>query len=219
MPYIYTLAGDTYFRDGTIMRGLVMDFPDDVKVRDINDEYMFGPAFLVAPVTEYQARSREVYLPAGSVWYDFYTGKRYDGGVTIKAEAPLARMPLFVRAGAIVPTGPAIQYTNQKPDAPITLTVYTGADGKFSLYHDQGTTYDYEHGAYSRIPLSYDEASGTLSIGKREGSYPGMPAQRHFTIRWISGPSATAADFDAPATQGVDYSGAAISVQRNPQAQ
>jgi len=219
MPYIYTLAADTYWKDGTIMRGLVMDFPHDVKVRDINDEYMFGPAFMVAPVTEYRARNREVYLPAGSAWYDFYTGKRYDGGATIKAAAPLARMPLFVRAGAIVPTGPAIQYTNQKPDAPITLTVYTGADGSFSLYHDQGTTYDYEHGAYSRIPLSYDEASGTLTIGKREGSYPGMPAQRHFNIRWISGPTPTAVDFDAPAAQGVDYRGAAISVHRKPPAQ
>jgi len=218
MPYIYTLAADTYWKDGTIMRGLVMDFPNDVKVRDINDEYMFGPAFLVAPVTTYQARSREVYLPAGSAWYDFYTGKRYDGGVTIKADAPLARMPLFVRAGAIVPTGPAIQYTNEKPDAPITLTVYTGADGKFSLYHDQGTTYDYEHGAYARIPLSYDQASGTLHIGQREGSYPGMPAQRHFNIRWISGPTPTAVEFDAPATQGVDYRGAAISVHRKPPA-
>jgi alpha-D-xyloside xylohydrolase len=179
---------------------------------------MFGPAFLVAPVTEYEARSRDVYLPAGSNWYDFHTGKRYEGGNTIKADAPLERMPLFVRAGAIVPMGPAIQYTGEKPDAPITLVVYTGANGAFSLYHDQGTTYDYEHGAYSRIALSDDEASGTLSIGKREGSYPGMPATRRFNIRWISGPTPTATDFDAKVEQGVDYNGDAITVRKDKQA-
>ena len=219
LPYIYTLAANTYFHDGTIMRGLVMDFPDDAKVRDIDDEYMFGPAFLVAPVTEYGARSRDVYLPACSDWYDFYSGKRYVGGRTIRADAPLARMPLFVRAGAIVPVGPAIQYSNEKPDAPITLYVYTGANGHFSLYHDQGTTYDYEHGAYARIPLSYDEASGTLTIGRREGSYPGMPAQRRFDVRWISGPTPGATDFDAAPAQGVDYTGTAITVHKDKQVQ
>lgn len=218
MPYIYTLAADTYFKDGTIMRGLVMDFPGDAKVRDIDDEYLFGPAFLVAPVSVYEARSRDAYLPAGSAWYDFYTGQRYEGGATIKADAPLARMPLFVRAGAIVPVGPAIQYTGEKPDAPITLTVYTGADGSFSLYEDQGSTYDYEKGAFSRIPLHYDEASGTLEIGQREGSYPGMPAQRRFNIRWISGATPTAVDFDAPAAQSIEYTGAAMTVHKDQQA-
>jgi alpha-D-xyloside xylohydrolase len=215
LPYIYTLAADTWFKDGTIMRGLVMDFPNDPKVREIDDEYLFGPAFLVAPVTEYEARSRDVYLPAGSDWYDFYTGKRYPGGETIKADAPLERMPLFVRAGAIVPVGPAIQYTNEKPDAPITLFVYTGANGTFSLYKDQGTTYDYEHGAFARVPFSYDEASATLTIGKREGSYPGMPAQRTFNIRWIAGPTPTATDFEAKAAQSVHYDGSAITVHKD----
>jgi alpha-D-xyloside xylohydrolase len=215
MPYIYTLAADTYFRDGTIMRGLVMDFPNDPKVREINDEYLFGPSFLVAPVTEYEARSRDVYLPAGSSWYDFYTGKPYQGGQTIKADAPLDRMPLFVRAGAIVPVGPAIQYTNEKPDAPITLFVYTGANGTFSMYKDQGTTYDYEHGAFARVPMNYDEASGTLTIGKREGSYPGMPAERTFNIRWIAGPTPTATDFEAKPAQSVRYDGTAITVHKD----
>jgi alpha-D-xyloside xylohydrolase len=197
------------------MRGLVMDFPDDPKVRDIDDEYLFGPSFLVAPVTDYQARSRDVYLPAGSNWYDFYTGKPYQGGQTIKADAPLDRMPLFVRAGAIVPVGPAIQYTNEKPDAPITLFVYTGANGTFSMYKDQGTTYDYEHGAFARVPFSYDEASATLTIGKREGSYPGMPAERTFNIRWIAGPTPTATDFEAKPAQSVHYDGTAITVHKD----
>jgi alpha-D-xyloside xylohydrolase len=168
-------------------------------------------------VTAYEARSRDVYLPAGSDWYDFYSGQRYGGGRTIRADAPLARMPLFVRAGAIVPVGPAIQHTDEKPDAPITLYVYTGANGSFSMYHDQGTTYDYEHGAYARIPLSYDEASGTLTIGRREGSYPGMPAHRRFAIRWISGPTPGATDFDRLPAQAVEYTGAAITVHKDKQ--
>jgi len=215
LPYIYTLAADTWFKDGTIMRGLVMDFPNDPKVRDIDDEYLFGPSFLVAPVSTYHARRRDVYLPAGSNWYDFYTGKPYTGGQTISADAPLERMPLFVRAGAIVPVGPAVQYSDEKPDAPITLFVYTGADGTFSLYTDQGTTYGYEHGAYERIALGYDQASGTLSIGKREGSYPGMPAQRTFDIRWIDGPTPDATNFDARPAQRVSYDGNAITVRRD----
>ena len=214
MPYIYTLAANTWFKDGTIMRGLVMDFPNDLKVRDINDEYMFGPAFLVAPVTAYEARSREVYLPAGSDWYDFNTGKHYRGGQTIQAPAPLARMPLFVRAGAIVPTGPAIQYTNQKPDAPITLLVYAGANGHFSLYEDAGTTYGYEHGHYSRIPLDYDDATGVLTLGKREGDGQGAPAKREFIIRRIDATQPDADALDGRHDQRVEYDGSESKVPR-----
>lgn len=208
MPYIYTLAGDTYWKDGTIMRGLAMDFPEDAKVRDIDDEYMFGPAFLVAPVTTYGARSRPVYLPAGTDWYDFNSGKHYTGGQGIDAAAPLARMPLFVRAGSIVPTGPAIQYTGEKPDAPITLDVYTGADGSFSLYRDAGTDYGYEQGHYSRVPLSYDEASHTLHIGARQGDGTGAPAKRQFVVHWVDGDASKAAD------QTVEYDGSALQVVR-----
>lgn len=214
MPYIYTLAAETTINDGSIMRALAMDFPNDPKVRDINDEYLFGPAFLVAPVVHSKARSRSVYLPAGASWFDFYSGKRYEGGQSINAAAPLARMPLFVRAGSIVPTGPAIQYTDEKPDAPITLFVYTGADGRFTLYNDQGTTYDYEHGVYTQIPIRYDEATGTLSIGKRKGSFPGMPAQREFRIRWISKGTKAPSDFEATADASVRYEGEPVTVKR-----
>lgn len=214
MPYIYTLAADTYLDDGSILRVLAMDFPHDLKVRDINDEYLFGPAFLVAPVTQYKARSRAVYLPAGASWYDFYSGQRYAGGQSIDATAPLTRMPLFVRAGSIVPTGPAIQYTGEKPDAPITVFVYTGANGQFTLYDDQGTTYDYEHGAYARIPIRYDDAGGTLTLGTRQGSYPGMPPTRRFQVRWIDGLTPQATDFDAPGDQGMDYSGQEVVLKR-----
>ena len=214
MPYIYTLGADTYHKAGTIMRGLVMDFPNDAKVRDIADEYMFGPSFLVAPVTEYKARTRQVYLPAGVRWYDFYTGKAFDGGQEINADAPLAHMPLFVKEGSIVPMGPREQYTGEKPGAPITLYVYTGKDGQFELYEDDGTSNGYEHGAWSSIPISYNDASGTLTIGARKGSFAGMVDNREFNVRWISGASANASEFDAKPDQSVHYSGQAVEISR-----
>ncbi|MDE2184558.1 MAG: DUF5110 domain-containing protein [Alphaproteobacteria bacterium] len=214
LPYIYTIAADTYHDAGTMMRGLVMDFPGDAKVRDINDEYLFGPSFLVAPVTEYKARSRPVYLPAGTRWYDFFTGRLYDGGQTITAAAPLEDMPLFVRQGSIIPAGPRVQYTGEKPEAPITLFVYTGADGRFSLYEDDGTSNGYVKGEFARIPIRYDDASGTLTIGARTGSFPGMVARRAFRVRWISGPSKKASDFEAKPDAVVKYTGQAVEVRR-----
>src|SRR5690606_33531155 len=135
----------------------VMDFPDDPRARDVATEYLFGPALLVAPVYEQGARTRGVYLPAGADWYDFYSGEKHAGGRTVEADAPLARMPLFVRAGSIVPTGPAIRHTGESLNAPLTLNVYTGADGAFDLYEDDGTSYDYEQGQWSRIPVRWDE--------------------------------------------------------------
>ena len=213
MPYIYTLGADSYFKDGTIMRALVMDFPGDKRTWDIGDEYLFGPAFLVAPVTEYKARSRKVYLPAGT-WYDFYTGRSTRGGQTISAAAPYERMPLFVRAGSIVPTGPAIQHTGEDKEGRVTLNVYTGADGSFSLYEDDGTSRQYLHGQYSRIPLQWDEASKTLTIGPREGNgYNGMPAKRVIKIRWMKPESPRALSFEAKPDARVTYTGAPLAVR------
>jgi alpha-D-xyloside xylohydrolase len=214
LPYIYTLAGDVYHRDAIMMRGLSMDFPGDAKVRDINDEYLFGPAFLVAPVTQFKATRRDVYLPAGTTWLDFYSGKRHQGGQTIQADAPLARMPLFVRAGSIVPTGPVQEYVDQKPDAALTIVVYTGADGQFSLYEDDGRSYGYEKGQFSRIPLSWNEASGELQIGAREGQFPGMQATRTVHVRWVSGPREDAGSLEPATDATVQYDGKAITVRR-----
>ena len=208
MPYIYTLAGDTFHKDGTIMRGLVMDFPEDRKAWNIADQYLFGPALLVAPVTEFRARSRDVYLPAGTSWYDFHTGRMQAGGRTVRAAAPYEHLPLYVRAGSIVPTGPAIQHTAEKPADPITLHVYTGVDGSFSLYEDDGLSRQYLNGAFARIPISYDESSGTLTIGAREGSFPGMLQNRIFNIRWITPKRARGLDPDGKADATIRYSGA-----------
>jgi len=215
MPYIYTLAGDAWQRDGTIMRGLVMDFPNDLDARNVSTQYLFGPAFLVAPVYEGGADHRSVYLPAGAEWYDFNTGERNAGGQTIEAAAPLARMPLFVRAGSIVPTGPAIQHTGESLDAPLTLDVYTGADGEFSIYEDDGLTYGYEDGAWSRIPVRYDEASGSLTIGAREGGFEGMAGERPVAVRWIEGPGTVPADLDAEPDAALTYTGEAVTVTRD----
>jgi alpha-D-xyloside xylohydrolase len=196
------------------MRALEMDFAGDPRVRDIADEYMFGPAFLVSPVYEYGARTRKVYLPAGTLWYDFYSNHAFAGGQSIAAAAPLARMPLFVRAGAIVPVGPAIEYMGEKPDAPLTLLVYTGASGHFTLYEDEGTNLDYRSGMYATIPLSYDGKTGTLTIGPRSGEFPGMQKKRRFQIRWLSPQARPGDDFTAPADTTVDYSGAVIEVHK-----
>jgi alpha-D-xyloside xylohydrolase len=213
LPYIYTVAADTFHRDGTIMRGLAMDFPGDLAARDIRDQYLFGQAFLVAPVHQFKARSRPVYLPAGAAWYDFHTGARHEGGQTLAADAPLARMPLLVRAGSIVPTGPEIQYTGEKPSAPLTLLVFTGADGRFDLYEDDGVSYGYERGEFTRIPLRYDSARGVLTIGARSGGFPGMPAERTFLVRWIRDGARPPAQLDASPDATVEYRGAELSVQ------
>jgi alpha-D-xyloside xylohydrolase len=167
LPYIYTLAGEVYSDDYTMMRGLVMDFPHDQRVSDISDEYMFGPALLVAPVTEDGNRTRSVYLPAGTGWYDFYSGASFAGGQAIVAAAPLDRIPVFVKAGTILPVGPAIEYAAERPRAPITLFVYTGANGRFELYEDDGVSYAYQRGSTSRISMSYDDATGTLTLGRQ----------------------------------------------------
>jgi alpha-D-xyloside xylohydrolase len=186
MPYIYSLAGMTWLNDYTIMRGLAMDFTSDANVYSITDQYMFGPAFMVCPVHVYKAREREVYFPVADGWYDFYTGKSFAGGQKLSVSAPYERMPLFVKAGSIIPVGPEIEYTTQKPADPLTLYVYTGADGKFNLYEDEGTTYDYEKGKYSLIPISYSESTGELIIGDRQGEYEGMLEERTFHVIWVS---------------------------------
>ncbi|ESQ83136.1 hypothetical protein AEAC466_14835 [Asticcacaulis sp. AC466] len=213
MPYIYATASDTYHASGTIMRGFAMDFPNDDKGKNIKDEYMFGKAFLVAPVYEYKARSRAVYLPAGADWYDFYTGAKVKGGQSVTVAAPVTQMPLFVKAGSVVPMGPVTQYVDEKPDAPLTLTVYTGADGSFSLYEDDGVSNGYTRGEFSRIPLVYNEKTGELSIGARTGSYPGMVANRVFRVRFVQPGVSTSAAFDDFDTE-VAYSGAAVMVKR-----
>jgi len=213
LPYLYSVAGEVTLDAGTLMRPLVMDFRNDTTAREITDEYMFGPAFLVAPVTTYEARSRSVYLPSASGnWYDFWTGATIAGEQSIDSPAPYDSMPLFIRAGSIIPFGPELQYTGEKPADPITLFVYAGHDGAFTLYEDDGLSYSYEKGAYARIPIQWDDNSRTLTIGKREGKFPGMLSRRTFNVVLVARDKPAGFSFTPKADRTVTYHGKALTL-------
>lgn len=214
LPYIYTLAGDTWHKDGTIMRALAQDFPADAKVKDLGTQYLFGPSILVAPVYIQGATTKAVYLPAGANWVNFYTGERLTGGQEVTVDAPLSRIPLFVREGSVIPTGPAVQSTAEKQDGSLLINVYAGADGSFDLYEDEGTTYGYEKGEFSRIKFSWNQASGELTIAQRQGTFPGMVAKRSIRVRWIDGKNDKAADFNVKGVREVVYEGQPLVVKR-----
>ena len=181
MPYIYSRAWQVTSNHGTLMRPLVMDWREDVEAQNTGDEYMFGPSILVSPVTTEGATQRTVYLPKAE-WYDFWTGEKQDGGKHLQADAPLSKMPLFVRAGSIVPMGPEMEWTTEKPADPMELRIYPGADGDFTLYEDENDRYGYEKGAHATIAMHWDDAAGTLTLGAREGSFPAMLAEHTFRI-------------------------------------
>jgi alpha-D-xyloside xylohydrolase len=213
LPYNYSVAWRVTSEGYTIMRALPMDFRADPNALAIGEEYMFGPAFLVAPVTEPQATSKKVYLPAGTGWTDFWTGETFAGGQTINVSAPMDKIPLFVRAGSIVPLGPVMQYTSEKPADPIELRVYPGADGAFTLYEDEGDNYNYERGAHTTIPILWDEKVQTLTIGKRAGKFPGMLKQRTFRVVWVSPGSGGGMSSDENSVE-IRYTGRALKFRR-----
>jgi alpha-D-xyloside xylohydrolase len=162
MPYIYSLGYQTWMTGAPFLRALPLDFPDDPKVADLRDEYMFGPAFLVAPITEQGATSREVYLPAGADWYNYWTGQRATGGQMLTVEAAIDTIPLFVRAGSIIPMGAQVESTHQQ-QAIEHVRVYPGANADFTLFSDDGKTYAYENGAGAVTHLHWDDATQQLT--------------------------------------------------------
>lgn len=193
LPYIYSTSWDVTAKQSTMMRALVMDFAHDKDALNINDEYMFGSSFLVCPVTEAMyvknaqedfstVKSKKLYLPKGTEWYDFWTNEKHVGGTTVNKPSPLDIMPLFVRAGSIVPFGPAVQYATEKKWDNLEMRVYPGANGKFTLYEDENDNYNYEKGQFSVIEFTYDHAKKVLTIGDRKGSFSGMLQQRAFRI-------------------------------------
>ena len=212
MPYIYSLAWKTTHENYTPMRPLVMDFRGDVRAQNTGDEFLYGPALLVSPVTEPGAAMRHLYLPK-ALWYDFWTGKTIDGGKAIDAAAPLDRIPLHVRAGSIIPMGPDVEYVAQKAADPIELRVYRGADASFTLYEDEGDNYDYEKGAYATIPIGWNEAAKTLTIGDRQGSFPGMLANRTFRVVFTGENHGVGIGATAQADRVVPYAGRRVTVQ------
>jgi alpha-D-xyloside xylohydrolase len=212
MPYVYSLAWKVTSEDYTIQRPLVMDFRQDPATWDIGDQFLFGPAILVSPVLTDHATSRPVYLPSGAQWYDFWTGERTSGGATITAAAPLDRIPLDVRAGSILPMGPVIEYAGQATD-PIELRVYPGADGDFALYEDQGNGQGYRKGEHSIIPIHWGDASRTLTIGARQGSFPGMAGTHTFNVVIVGAGHGIGGDETAKPDKTIRYSGAEMKVR------
>jgi alpha-D-xyloside xylohydrolase len=182
LPYIYTLAGQTTNEGYTPMRALAFDFLKDQKALDTVDEFMFGPSILVAPVTDAGIKARRVYLPEGADWYDFWTGEKTRGGREVDRTTPLSTMPLYVRAGSILPMGPESEYSDQYPEAPIELRIYAGHDASAEIYEDDGASYDYEKGLRATIPLDWNDETKVLTIGARQGNYPGMETHRTFSI-------------------------------------
>jgi alpha-D-xyloside xylohydrolase len=222
MPYIYSLAAMVTHEDYTILRALPFDFRCDPATFEIDDQYMFGPAFLVNPVSQpmyYAAQStpldgpskiRAVYLPDGADWYDFWTGKHFTGGQTIITAASLDIMPLYVRSGSILPFGPEINFADEQVNAPLQLHIYPGQNGSFTLYDDEGDNYNYEQGQFAVIRLSWDDASRNLTIHEREGSYPAMPAAREFRLILADGLNPVS---DLSLSKTVRYEGKEISIE------
>jgi alpha-D-xyloside xylohydrolase len=212
LPYIYSVSWRVTSQGYTMMRPLAMDFRSDPAVRNITDQYLFGPSLLVNPVVSPRVSSRNVYLPAGQSWFDFWTGETHDGGVAVDAAAPIQTMPLFVRAGSIVPLGPIVQYADESPAAPLELRIYRGADAAFDLYDDEGDNYDYQTGSYSIIPIRWDEAKHTLTIGERTGDFPGSARKRQFNIVWVKPGHGTRLGQETHPEQAINYDGPAVSI-------
>jgi alpha-D-xyloside xylohydrolase len=212
LPYVYSMAWKVTNEDYTIQRPLVMDFRADRATWEIGDEFLFGPAILVSPVLKEHATVRRVYLPAATDWYDFWTGERMAGGAEVDRPAPIERIPLEVRAGSILPLGPAIEYAGQAAD-PIELRIYPGAKGDFNLYEDEGDSYRYEHGAHSIIPIHWDDASRTVNFGARQGSYPGMAPSHTFNVVIVAKGHGVGGDVTSSPDKAIQYSGAKITAK------
>jgi alpha-D-xyloside xylohydrolase len=200
LPYLYSLSWDVMANRGTFMRALAFDFRDDPKALAQTYEYMFGKALLVAPVVEQGATSRNVYLPGQQLWFDFWTGKRVAGGQAIDVAAPIDRIPVYVRAGSVLPMGPVKPYADAPSSEPIEIRVYPGADGSFALYDDAGDGFGYKSGDYSLIRLNWSNRTHSLSIAPREGQYA-----LDGSLRIVCGTRPTL-------TRDVSYSGAPVRV-------
>jgi alpha-D-xyloside xylohydrolase len=211
LPYIYSLAWKTTSEAYTPMRPLVMDFRSDARAQNIGDQFMYGPALLVNPVTEPAATTRRLYLPE-TKWYDFWSGSPVVGGRTVDAAAPIERLPVYVRAGSILPLGPDEEWSTQKPADPIELRIYRGADGDFTLYEDENDSYDYEKGIYATIPIHWDDGKQALTIGDRKGQFPGILQSRSFQIVFVGQNHGVGINPEDRPDKTVQYSGKQISV-------
>ena len=192
LPYIYSNAAEVSMKGSTLMRPLVFDFANDEKALQQQNEYMFGRALLINPVTEANATRWNTYLPKNQGgWYDYATGIYHSGGISVETPVTLASIPVFVQAGSILPIGADRQSTAQQVDEEMTLCVYPGNDGEFTLYEDEGTNYHYEQGKYTTIRMEWNDAKRTLTLGARQGSFEGMLDSRTFILQLPDGTKKT----------------------------
>lgn len=228
LPYIYSTAWEITQNDASLMRPLFADFAQDKHTHNLCTEFLFGKSILVAPVLEPQyttgkgidvkadfshTKSMKVYLPAGCDWYDFWTNEKVTGGKTVDKETPIDIMPIYIKAGSILPFGPKVQYAKEKKDAPVEIRIYPGKNATFTLYEDEGDNYNYEKGDYSTIDFKWNDSTSTLSIGKRNGSFKGMLKTRKFNIILASPKAGFGMEENSPYLQTVNYNGKKISVK------
>lgn len=233
LPYLYSISWEVTSQQSSMMRALVMDFASDKQALDINDEFMVGKSLLVSPVTEPMywknkqsgaktmmvedfsiVKSKEVYLPKGADWFDFWTGDYMPGGQKIAKEVPLDILPLYVKAGSIVPWGPAVQYADEKKWDNLEIRVYEGANGEFVLYEDENDNYNYKNGVYSTIRFSWNNKKKTLTIEDRKGSFPGMIANRTFNIVFVNSEQGIGAELSVAYDYVVSYSGKKVTITK-----
>jgi alpha-D-xyloside xylohydrolase len=232
LPYIYSASWDVTKNSSTMMRALMMDFAGDKNALDIDNQYMFGKNILVCPVTEPMyvkfrkesnryfgekedfsaVKTTKVYLPAGTRWFDFWTGSELEGGQTVTREAPIDILPLYVRAGSIIPFGPQVQYASEKTD-PLTIRIYPGADATFTFYDDERDNYNYEDGAYSTIEMKWNDASQTFTIEARNGEYNGMPESRRILLIKVHGGKGTGLPYTDQADKEINYTGEKLEIE------
>ncbi|MDP9080174.1 MAG: glycoside hydrolase family 31 protein [Bacteroidota bacterium] len=222
LPYVYSLSAKVTNDNYTIMRALAFDFRDDKNVYSIHDQYMFGPAFLVNPVTSQmytgkdasaETKTRKVYLPKGSKWYNFWTAESLDGGQSVDAPAPIETMPLYVKAGSIVPMGPNVEYATQNPAGAIELRIYKGANGEFKFYEDENDNYNYEKGNSSIFSFKWNDKLNQLTITARKGSFPGMMKTHTFNIVIVKEGHGSDIGISNKADKTVSYAGKQVVVK------
>jgi alpha-D-xyloside xylohydrolase len=211
LPYIYSAAWGVTSRGDTMMQALPFVYPSNLAIRDVDDEFLFGDSLLINPVTQPNATSRSVALPAGDDWVDFWTGQVYGGGQAITVDAPLDRIPILVKEGSILPMGPVVQSTAGVQD-PVEIRIYGGKDADFLLYEDSGDGYAYEHGARSTIHFHWDQRRNTLSIGNRSGSFPGIQGKQQFHIALVRRGYGVGSSSDSGMDRSIEYVGRQMTI-------
>lgn len=232
IPYLYSTAWDVTSNSGSFLRALFMDFNDDKKVHGIGNQYMFGKSFLVTPVTDpmyvsaeeknkwknpkedfSEIKTQSVYLPQGADWFDFWTGEKLNGGQTINKEVPIDIIPLYVKAGSIVPWGPKVQYATEKKWDNLEIRIYPGADGEFVLYEDENDNYNYENGVFSTIKFKWNDQDRTLTIENRDGDFPGMLKNRKFDVLLVDQVKGTGVENALKTDKVISYKGKEVSIK------